>query len=238
VAPPRIVPLAPPLPTRHSGFLGLSQHGASLSATRLIRRGRFPSDCLLARVKSQSHRGRMSEAAAQTSCSDIPNGDLRCILQGDTIEKEARGLRCCSCPPDRRHCACGYISEVPNGYMSVVYLLFLQEQGKRHHHHSGGSLRGETIEKASPKTQAGGSDEVPRGRRSERVQTAHTIKDGNPLIDERGSRRRMRGRLVDGHGGSRRRMRGRLDVVDRERQGQEAILCLSKSTSSDLFTGP
>ena len=130
VAPPRIVPLAPPLPTRHSGFLGLSQHGASLSATRLIRRGRFPSDCLLARVKSQSHRGRMSEAAAQTSCSDIPNGDLRCILQGDTIEKEARGLRCCSCPPDRRHCACGYISGVPNGYMSVVYLLFLQEQVK------------------------------------------------------------------------------------------------------------
>ena len=33
----------------------------------------------------------------------------------------------------------------------------------------------------------------------------------------------MRGRLVDGRGG-RRRMRGRLDMVERERQGQEAIL--------------
>jgi hypothetical protein len=122
-------------------------------------------------------------------------------------------------------------------YVGSLFIVSARTS-KRHHHHSGGSLRGETIEKASPKTQAGGSDEVPRGRRSERVQTAHTIKDGNPLIDERGSRRRMRGRLVDGHGGSRRRMRGRLDVVDRERQGQEAILCLSKSTSSDLFTGP
>jgi hypothetical protein len=33
----------------------------------------------------------------------------------------------------------------------------------------------------------------------------------------------MRGRLVDRRGG-RRRMRGRLDVVERERQGQEAIV--------------
>jgi hypothetical protein len=36
-------------------------------------------------------------------------------------------------------------------------------------------------------------------------------------------------------------MQGRLDVVERERQGQEAthvFLYLSKSTSSDLFTGP
>jgi hypothetical protein len=34
------------------------------------------------------------------------------------------------------------------------------------------------------------------------------------------------------------RMQGRLDVVGRERQGQEAILCLSKSTPLDLCTGP
>jgi hypothetical protein len=47
----------------------------------------------------------------------------------------------------------------------------------------------------------------------------------------------MRGRLVDGRG-SRRRMRGRLDVVARERQGQEAIFCFLKSRSSGLFTGP
>jgi hypothetical protein len=48
-------------------------------------------------------------------------------------------------------------------------------------------------------------------------------KIGTPWIDGRASRRRMR---------------GRLDVVEHERQGQEAILCLSKSSSSDLFTVP
>jgi hypothetical protein len=48
----------------------------------------------------------------------------------------------------------------------------------------------------------------------------------------------MRGRLVDGRG-SRRRMRGRLDVVERERQGQESpFLLVEESTHSDLFTGP
>jgi hypothetical protein len=41
--------------------------------------------------------------------------------------------------------------------------------------------------------------------------------------------RKMGTPWIDGRG-SRRRMRGRLDVVERERQGQEAILCLSKSS--------
>ena len=76
----------------------------------------------------------------------------------------------------------------------------------------GESLRGGPIEQDSPKTRTGCADEVPRGRRSERKQKTHTRKDGNPLIDGRGSWRRMR---------------GRLDVVERE------LLRLSKSTSSD-----
>ena len=77
---------------------------------------------------------------------------------------------------------------------------------------SGESLRGGPIEQDSPKTRSGFADEVPRSRRSERKQKTHTRKDGNPLIDGRGSWRRMR---------------GRLDVVERE------LVRLSKSTSSD-----
>ena len=76
----------------------------------------------------------------------------------------------------------------------------------------GESLRGGLIEQDSPKTRSGFADEVPRSRRSERKQKTHTRKDGNPLIDGRGSWRRMR---------------GRLDVVERE------LVRLSKSTSSD-----
>jgi hypothetical protein len=48
--------------------------------------------------------------------------------------------------------------------------------------------------------------------------------------------RKMGTPWIDGRG-SRRRMRGRLDVVERERQGQEAILFV-EDVSLDLFTGP
>jgi hypothetical protein len=43
--------------------------------------------CLLARVKSQIHGVRMSEAAARTSRSCILNGSLLGILRGDPIDQ-------------------------------------------------------------------------------------------------------------------------------------------------------
>jgi hypothetical protein len=56
------------------------------------------------------------------------------------------------------------------------------------------------------------------------LQARYFRNDGNPLIDGRGSRRRMR---------------GLLDVVERERQGQEDIfVCQVEEYPFDLFTGP
>ena len=55
-----------------------------------------------------------------------------------------------------------------------------------------------------------------------------TRRRGSPAETDAGAARLMRGRLVDGRG-SRRRMRGRLDVVERECQGQEAMFCVCRS---------
>jgi hypothetical protein len=49
------------------------------------------SGCLKARVKSQSRRVRMEEAATQTSCSGIQNGGLCDILIRSPIQQDARG---------------------------------------------------------------------------------------------------------------------------------------------------
>ena len=70
------------------------------------------------------------------------------------------------------------------------------------------------------------SPQVQSPKKSEREQKAHSIRDDNPLIDGRGSRRHMR---------------GRLDMVQRsgvQRRWAYMLVCqCRRDVSSDLFTG-
>jgi hypothetical protein len=50
------------------------------------------------------------------------------------------------------------------------------------------------LEQTGPERERGGRGRSVRAVGSEREQKVHTSKDGNPLIDGRGNRRRMRGR--------------------------------------------
>jgi hypothetical protein len=55
-----------------------------------------------------------------------------------------------------------------------------------------------TLEQTGPERERGGRGRSGRAVGSEREQKVHTNKDGNPLIDGRGSRRRMRGSIGRG----------------------------------------